>query len=296
MNFRQLEIMISIVRHGSFTGAASDLYLTQPTISAQVDSLEKELGVLLFDRQPRRTVLTEAGRLFYPYALDIIELRNRACERLKHYQETVEGTVRVAASSTPGNYLLPRLIGPFAQRFPAVSFQVATSSTAQVVEAIADYRAEVGLVGSVPAHEQFGCLTIGRDRMVAIAPPNPELADSGQVGLRQLTESPFIIRRPGSATRAVLEQALAGVGLSIGDLRVVLETDSLEAVKNSVRAGLGISVVPELSLRGNEGVRRLALADLEITREFYAVFHRRRVFSPAVNAFLKYLEQEVALR
>lgn len=292
MNFRQLEVFVGIVKHGSFTRAANALYLTQPTVSTHIDLLEEELGVLLFERQGREVLLTEAGRLFYPYAADILSLRDKVIDAVNRYKEQIAGSITVASSTTPGNYLLPRLIKPFCTEYADVRFKIAISNSAKVLDAVRDYQADIGLVGLTAKDKQLEFVPVCQDKMVVIASSAyPCSGGNKALSVAQIKAENLIIRSPGSATRQVLERALNEIGQSLSDLNVIMEVDSLEAIKNFVKYGAGISIVPSISVCPEEPLKVFSLAGLKICRTFYLVYHRKRVLSPAVKEFVKYVQE-----
>lgn len=292
MNFRQIEVFVGIVKYGSFTAAANALYLTRPTVSTHIDLLEEELGVLLFERQGREVALTEAGRLFYPYAADILSLRNKVINAVNRYKEEISGTIAVASSTTPGSYLLPRLVKPFCTEYADVRFKVTISSSAEVIDAVRNYRTDVGLVGLTAKDKQLEFVPIYRDKMVVIAPASYTRNDWNRaLTFSQIKGESFIIRSPGSATREVLERALAEIGQSLSELNVIIEVDSLEGIKNFVKSGVGISIVPSVSVDEEDSLKVFPLAGLKVCRTFYLVYHKKRVLSPAVKEFVKYVQE-----
>jgi len=294
LDFRQLEVFVNVVKCGNFSTAAKELYLTQPTVSSHIDSLEKELGVKLFERRSRKAVLTEAGKNFYPYAIDVLRLKQKGIESISRFKTTIQGKINIAASSTPGIYLLPFLIKPFMKLYPLVRFDVSISNTCTVIDKIMDYKADLGFVGSVYKDRQLEYIPVFEDEMVVITPPGYRTFKGcvKEVSFEEIAEEKFIVRGRGSATRKVFEDALKKSNRKMDELNIILEIDSVEGVKNFVEEGFGISVLPRICVKKEDNLDVFCLKDINLKRRFYAVVHKNRVLTPAVERLITILKKE----
>jgi len=291
VDFRYLEVFISVVEEGNFSKAAKALHLTQPTVSSHIDSLEKELGVILFERRSRQAVLTDAGKNFYPYAEEILQLKQAGMESVMGFKDKLEGNIKISASSTPGSYILPSLIKSFTPRSAKIHFEISISDSFQAVSDILNYRADIGFVGSVYENNQLEYIPIHEDELVVIAPNNAETArlDKSEP-FRAIEGCKFILRRKGSATRETFVKALKKIGKRVESLNVAIEMDSLDGVIECVKQGIGISVISRICVARDQDLKLIKLTDLDLTRTFYATYQKKRVLSPVCSRFIDYLK------
>ncbi len=277
----------------SFTAAAKAMGLTQAAVSQRIQLLERALNVSLFDRRAGRVVVSEAGRTLYAYAQKIDALLREAWREVTGHGPPLAGDLDIAASSVPGEHLLPTLLAGFGRQHPHVRVRAAVSDSLVVTAQVERGEVSVGLVGRKVdrPHLEFRYLT--SDRLVLIAPTGHPLARSATVTADQLAEHPLVIREAGSGSRHCFEQALVRAGRSVSDLRVVLELGSNEAIRDAIRLGVGVAVLSEYAIDPDHDAGRLVarpLADLCINRDMYLVQDRRRVLSPPARLFLNYLE------
>ena len=292
MDLRQLEVFARVVELRSFSRAATALGVTQSTVSEHVRLLEDELGTRLFDRLGRETVATRAGELLHGYARRMLALRMEARQSVDQFLGRVSGTLLVGASSIPGEYVLPSLIGRFHGKFPQVSITLQISDSRGIVEAVLSGEAEVGVVGARPEHRSLETRALMPDELVLVVPPGHPWWGRAQVTLDDLRTEPLVVREPGSGSRETLEHALAEQGSSLADMRVAAEIGSTGAIKQAIRAGLGVSIVSRRAVEEEFRLgllHGLALADLRITRHFYVVTHAGRSRSPLAEVFLDFL-------
>lgn len=295
MDLRQLEVFARVVDARSFSRAAEALGLTQSTVSEHVRLLEDDVGTRLFDRLGRETVPTRAGELLLGYARRMLELRTEARQALEQFLGQVAGTLVVGASTIPGEYLLPALIGRLRARFPGISVSLHIGDTREIVQAVLDGRVEVGVVGARPDSRALEVRELWPDELVVVVPPGHPWFGRSQASLAELSAEPLVVREAGSGSREALEHALEEAGARLGEMRVVAEMGSTGAVKQAVKAGVGVSIVSQRAVE--EDCRLgllwgLRLADLLLTRHFYLVTHAGRSRSPLCRAFLEFLQAE----
>ena len=295
MDLRQLEVFAGVYELRSFSRAASALRLTQSTVSEHVRLLEEELGTRVFDRLSRETVPTRAGELLYGYARQMLLLRTEARQALDQFLGQVTGTLLIGASTIPGEYVLPPAIGRFRERHPRVAITLQISDSRGITQAVLDGQVDLGVVGADPGNRVLEVRALMPDELVLVVPPRHAWAGRSQAILDELRTQPLIVREPGSGSRQALERALEASGRSLADMQVVAEMGSTSAIKQAVKAGVGVSV---MSSRAAEDECRhgllasVKLKDLDVTRHFYVITHGSRSRSPLCRAFLEFLESD----
>jgi DNA-binding transcriptional LysR family regulator len=294
VDFRQLEAFAKVAETRSFSRAAEALRLTQSTISEHVRLLEEDIGTRLFDRLGRETTLTRAGELLHGYARQLLALRGDARQALQQYLGQVAGTLLVGASTIPGEYVIPPLIGAFREKFPQVSIALSISDTRGITDAVLEGRVELGVVGARPEQRTLQAVELMPDELVVVVPPGHAWSGRKQATLDDLRPEPLIVREPGSGSRQALERALEEAGTNLAGMRVVAEMGSTSAIKQAVKAGVGLSIISRRAVE--EECRHgllwcVKLRDLSVTRHFYVVTHAGRSRSPLCQAFLDFLIQ-----
>ncbi|NPV44171.1 MAG: LysR family transcriptional regulator [Firmicutes bacterium] len=302
MDFRQIEAFVHVVRLKSFSKAGEAMYLTQPTISAHINSLENELGIKLLDRSNKEIIPTKAGRIFFDYAVNLINTRDNAIFRLSEYSSKMEGKIEIAVSTIPGQYLLPGVIKDFHEKYHNIRFSILQFDSREVIKELLDGRVEIGIVGSRVENDKLIYDFLTEDQLVLITPNNDRYADinSRTLPFEYIARENFIFREPGSGTRLEFERALKQKGIDPKSLNVIVQMSSPEAIKHSVSIGLGISVVSLLSIKDYLKFRQIRVFDIEglnLRRAFYFVHHKNRPISPITQAFkdftLKYYKSKV---
>ena len=288
-----LDTFAEAAERSSFTAAARALGLTQAAVSQRVQALERELGVPLFRRTGGKVELTDAGRKLHEYARRILDLHREARQEVTGKQAPVKGELAIAASSIPGEHILPAVLAAFGAKHPQVRVRAAVSDSAAVIRSVESGEVSVGLVGRKTDAADLEFRPFARDRMVAVAPPGHALAKKKRVTLAQLAAHPLVLREAGSGSRHSFEQALGRAGRSLSDLRVALELGSNEAIQEAVRRGVGIAVLSTLAVRKEVAAGRLVARDVEgldADREMFVVTDRRRVLPLPARLFVTLLE------
>lgn len=291
MNISQIRSFVAVVDHGSFSAAARALKLSQPAVTMQVQGLEGDVGATLLERRYRRVDLTEAGRTLLPFARRVLAEIETAHSEIERLGETVSGHLDLAVSTTPGQYVLPRLLGEFLRRYPQVTVSLRIYDTTDVVARVESGEAHLGLTGARVPGAKVVYEECGSDELIVIAPPGHPLAGRRSVPLDELAREPFIEREAGSGTRMVLEETLRLAGIDASGLRIVMELGTSEAIVNAVEGGVGVGVVShwmaDKALRLGT-VARLDVERFPVTRPFFAVLPRGEM-SRAAAALLDYL-------
>jgi DNA-binding transcriptional LysR family regulator len=295
MDLRRLEIFAKVAELGSFSRAAQALALTQPTVSEHVRALEDELGVQLLDRLGRGAAATRAGQLLLGYAQRMLALSREAHQAIEHFQGRLAGELIVGGSTIPGEYVLPALIGRFKAKQADISIVLLIGDSRQVNEWVDDGRVELAIVGARPAQRALEARELMGDELVVVVPAEHGWARRETVSLAELQAEPMVVRERGSGSREALERALAAAATGLTAFRVVGEMGSTEAVKQAVRAAMGVALI---SKRAVEDECRAGLvscvrvSNMTVARAFYLVTHRDRSRSPLALAFLTFLESQ----
>jgi DNA-binding transcriptional LysR family regulator len=288
LTLRQLDILEAVARCGSFSRASAELHLTQPAVSMQIKQLEESLGMPLFEHIGKRIHLTEAGR----ETLEASRAVNRELANLEHALADLQGlkggslTVSVASSAS---YLAARLIAAFRQAHPDVRVSLNAVNRETLLKQLADNSVDLVLMGQPPEGFDLEAQPFLDNPLVVIAAPSHPLADMKNIPLQRLAEEPFVGREPGSGTRIAVEKFFEANGLT---LKVAMEMNKNEAIKQAVEAGLGVGVV---SLHGELATRDLRILDVQgfpLLRKWYLVQRQGKRLSPAAQAFAEFVVSE----
>ncbi|WP_271410227.1 LysR family transcriptional regulator [Pseudomonas sp. Q1-7] len=291
MNLHHLKVFLAVAESGSISAGANRLFISQPAVTREIRDLEANIGITLFDRQPRGVVLTEGGRRLLQYAERIFALEAAAERDLRGFASLADGELRLGASATLGSYLLPALIERFHRRFPAVAVDLIVSNTRDVTAQLEDGRISLGFVEGAFDSRIFASHLLDRDRLLPVAGPGHPLAGRGVLEARDLADQDHYLREPGSATRASVEQAYRERGVA---LRTRMSIGSTEALKRLVRDGRGIAWLSPHMVREELSSGRLVhleVSDLRIERELHALWRPGPNLSPAPAAFLELARQ-----
>jgi DNA-binding transcriptional LysR family regulator len=288
-----LETFSKAAELSSFTAAAKALRLSQAAVSQRVQAIEKTLDTPLFNRQGGRVLLTEAGQKLYDYAQRILELHREARREVTGHDSPISGKLSLAASSIPGEHLLPALLSLFGQEHPNIRVRATVSDSMGVMVQVERGEVSLGLVGRKTENPNLEFRYLATDKMVLIVPPGHALSRRKNVSVRQLSRHPLILREVGSGLRHCFEKSLDKAGLSLEDLRVALELGSNEAIKEAVLRGVGIAILSTYAVQKELKAGQLhvlPVSDLHCDRDMYVVHDRRRVLSLPARLFLVFLE------
>lgn len=292
MDFRQLETFVAIAKFKSFSKAADYLFLTQPTISNHIQNLENQLGTILINRTNKKVTLTKAGEILYSHALDILNKRELALFNLEQFKGKIEGTLEIATSTTPEQYILPQFLNSFHRIYPDVKYHLLHFDSLQVVDSIINGEIDFGIVGAREDNKRLNYINLMADRLVVIAPNTAPYRDMNSISIDFLKSSKMILREEGSGTRKIFEQALHQQNISIDGFNVVAYIENTETIKQCVRLGLGLSIVSELSIADEVNfnfLKKIEIEGLDLCRNFYFTYHRYRTLSPLAETFKNYV-------
>ncbi len=282
---RQLQVFVAVAKQESVSKAAQSLALSQSAASTSLSELERQSDCQLFDRAGKRLILNALGQQLLPQAVALLD-QAREIEQLLNGKSGF-GSLEVGATLTVGNYLATLLIGSFMQRHPQCRVKLQVHNTAHVVQQVAHYELDLGLIEGDCQHPDIEVQPWVEDELVVFCAPQHPFARSGQASLEELTREAWVLREQGSGTRLTFDQAMRHHATP---LNIRLELEHTEAIKRAVESGLGISCISRLALR--DAFRRGSLVavetpQLDLTRQFYFIWHRMKYQTAAMREFLE---------
>ncbi len=293
MDFKQIEAFVNVVKYKKFSRAADASFLTQPTISTHINNLEKELNAILLNRQGREITMTKQGEAFYSYAVNILNLREQAVLSVQGMNRDVEGVIEIQTSSIPGQYYVPKLLGEFRSRYPGVKIFLEQSDSRNVMDNIMNQKGEIGFTGTKLSNNLV-YEEIFTDDMILIAPNKGKFAkmESDIIRVQEIVGENFILREDGSGTKKEFEKTEVQGTSILKMVNVIAHMNNMEAIKNAVISGMGISVLSTCAagdLFNNEKIRCFKIAGLNKKRHFYMVRNRTYCLSPGAERFWEYV-------
>ncbi len=293
IDMKELEALVAVVERASFSRAAESLFLTHPTVSTHVAVLEQKLGIKLVVRTSKEVYPTSAGELFYGYAKEILRMRASAVQAVQALTHEMKGTIRVAASTIPGQYYLPRLFQGFRALYPDISFSLEVLDSTEVAEKVAGRKVELGFTGTIVNLSKCVYQPLAEDRLVIVTPNTAKYRVYQPTGfpIRQITQEPFISREEGSGTRLETENFLREMGVDPKDIQIAVEVRSVETIKQMVSEGLGIAVLSKSACADYCQFKKLLAFNfdsIKLRRKLYLVRHKNSILSPAAQAFYDY--------
>ncbi len=291
-NFR-LKVFRTVAQSLNFRKASEALLISQPAVTQQIKALEEELGTPVFNRTRGKVTLTEAGTALLGYAERLKTLADEAAQAVAEISGQHRDELRVGASQTIGQYLLPNLLAGFLKSHGNVTLSGSSGNTDDVLQNLADHKIDLALVEGPCSRGDVKSEPFMEDQMLLVVPPDHEWADA-EVDLESLTEMPFITRELGSGSRRVVENALRKAGLRVQKLRYALTLDSTEGILSAVEAGLGVAFVSRWAVRNQLSLGTLKLARLKgvkLSRVFSVAYRIGPVPAGSAGAFHRFLLQ-----
>jgi len=288
---RQLQILVAVARHGGYTRAAEALHLTQPTVSMQVKKLSEAIGMPLFEQSGKKLRLTPAGRKTLDASRDILNRLELLGGEISSLTGEVKGELRIAVVTT-AKYFMPHLLGVFVQRYPDVEPRLIVTNREKILERLEEAQDDLLIMGKVPNELDVQSTPFLDNDLVVIAPPGHRLAKKRAIPLKRLLEERILLREPGSGTRLAMDKLFSERRLV---LEPYMELGSIEAIKQAVMAGLGISVMSEHNLRlelDSGKIRVLDVKGFPLRRHWFAVHASNRKLSLVAQTFLDFIRDE----
>lgn len=290
MNYDHLKTFLAVAEQKSFTKAAQLLHLSQPTVTAHIKALERDLDITLFERNTKLVELTPAAKILYRYAKQIIRLWEKAEQEILNMSRSLQGRLTIACSLTIGENILPAILRELKQTFPHLQLSVEITNTTQILSRIKSHTLDLGFIEAPIEDPALILEPFMQDQLVLIAAPDFFPPERTSITKEELLELPLVLREKGSGTRAVMEHHLAQSGLEPDELNVVLELGSTESVKSAVESHLGVSILSQTAISKELQLNLLkaySLEGLAMTRHFYLVHHRDTVLKPMQEALIQ---------
>lgn len=296
MDLGQLEAFVQVAEWGSFSRAAEALGLTQPSVTARIQALERDLRETLFDRNGRGVRLTEVGEVFLPHAQRVLKALQDGRDAVQSMQRLELGTLRLGAAPTISTYVLPELLTTFRSRYPGVEVSVRTEYSQQIVQLVLADEVQVGLERTI-THPDVVTVPLYRDEVVLVVAPAHPFAARGRATIAEVSQQPLIMFNRGSSYYTLVYTALRQAGAPV---EPAMELDNMEATKKMVEEGLGIAVLPKVAVERE--VAEGALRAIEVEgmtmpqREISVIYRRGRPLSRAARAFIELLEERYKVK
>ena len=294
MNLKQLEAFVQVSESGSFSKAAKELFLTQPTISAHISSLEKELNVRLFIRNTKEVSLSDDGKDLYRYAKQITDLEKAIEERFYMDSDDGKHVITIAASTIPAQYLLPKVLMCYRERYPKEQIKIMETDSSEVVTQVVDHMVDVGFTGTVLEKKHCKYTPFYKDELAVITPDTPEyriLKEQNRDDIDWIKRKPLILREEGSGTRKEAEKQLKNAGISMEDLDIVASIANQETIKKSVKQGMGITVLSRLAAEDEDGLLIFPIPGADEGRDINLVYNKNYQMTRSADRFIRIVKE-----
>ena len=297
MNLKQLEAFVQVAEGGSFSKAAKELFLTQPTICSHISSLERELNARLFVRNTKEVSLSEDGIKLYKYAKQMLDLQREIEVTFGMDEEGESHAVTIAASTIPAQYLLPEVLTRFSERYPQEQIRIQETDSSKVVMQIVDHRVDIGFTGTVLEKKHCKYIPFYKDELVIITPNTPkyqELAQGNKEDISWIKKEHVIMREEGSGTRKEAELQLKGAGVKFAGLDIIASIENQETIKKSVRQGMGISVLSKLATAdevANGEILAFPIPNSDEGRDINLVYNKNYQMTRSAERFIKVVKE-----
>jgi len=292
LELKQLEAFVKVYELQNFSKAADELFLSQPSISAYINALEKEVGSKLIHRSTKTFQATKSGTLLYEYAKEILSLHDKGVAALKNLSENNVGTIDILASSVPAQYILPEVLGAFHCLHPNVTFNITQMDSAEVINGIMLHKGEIGFVGALIDNAKCEYQHFMSEKLVLIAPNHPRFELINAVNIFELFHSEyFIAREIGSATRLEYEAYLKAIGVSLREMKISACLNNTQSIIQAVANGLGLAFVS--SFAAKEYIQQKLVLSIDVAnlpkRDFYIVQKKDSFTMPSVETLIEFI-------
>jgi DNA-binding transcriptional LysR family regulator len=292
LDIHQLEIFAKVSELRSFSKAAKEMYLTQPTISQHIHALEEYLGTKILDRLGKEVVPTKAGEILYRYAKQITSVRAEAQQALDHFLGKKSGHLTLGASTIPGEYIVPSLLGEFKKHYPAISITLRIGDTEEIVNELLARKIEFGIIGAKIVNPRLQYTPFVEDELIVVVPQGHRWWNRRSIDIDELTDEPFIMREEGSGTRISMEKRLQHHGITADNLNIIAEVGSTTAVKQAIKAKLGISLISARAVEEeikSKQFKKVPIKRVHFIRTFFIIRDKKQTISPPCKALIPFL-------
>ncbi len=300
MNLEYLKTFQALIQLGSFSAVAKKLSISQPAVSFQMQKLEHDLGVRLVNRNQKRLSITDAGRRLLEFAKTVSGEEYELMKDIGHMRNEIMGELLIAASTTPGEYILPDLVGAFIKKHTAVKAHVAIEDSASVISSVKDGIYEVGFCGSAPPKGQgIESFKVAEDEIVLIVSPEHPFASRKQISFTEMKNESFIFREATSGTQRSVEIMMEKAGFNVMQLTPRLILGSSQAIVSAVEKHAGIAFVSNLAIKKSlesGTIRQIDIADIHMRRDFFCIYYAERLETKIIEEFVKFIRLKTAKR
>lgn len=289
-SIKQIRTFINVADYKSFTHAAEAMFMTQPAVSAQIKALEETFGLSLIERNDKRVQLTEAGKLFYREAKEILAVYDRVVESMDEFKGLKKGRLSLGASTIPGEYLMPRFIGEFRKLYPGISVSLIVADTNQVIDLLYERKIDLGVVGAKTESNHVEFIPFLQDELILLAGRDMVIPET--ISCQEFLSFPMLSREAGSGTRSVVKECLAAQGIEESDLNIMMELGSTQSIITGVAGNLGLGFVSkwaaEAALKAGV-VKQIMICDLDFRRRIFVARAKNAATTRSRDKFISHL-------
>ena len=296
MEIKQLEIFACVARNLNFSKAAEELYISQPSVSAQISALEKTIGAQLLARNTKGVSLTKTGMDFLTYAQKILSLRDQAIHELKGEDRSANGAIDIISSTIPAQHLLPEIIASFQKQWPNIVFCLEQADSQRAIKRMGSFRYDFGMVGTAPDASRFNCHPVFDDELVLAVPKDvQQKSESIRENFAEfILRTPFIMREAGSGTRKEIEALLSKIGVDAAGLRIPAYFSDTHSILLAVSHGMGASLVSKVAAKMYVDAGLLKAVEMKdplFRRQIYLIYNKELWLPPVQQAFASHARQ-----
>ncbi len=291
MDFKQLECFVKVIDKKSFSKASELLYMTQPAVTSNIQKLELFLDCKLINRNGKAISMTKEGEILYLYAIELIKLREKALHDVKFNKKNLIDNLKITASTIPSQYILPKIVSNFKKEFKDLKIDLSVGSSRDVIEDVLAGKINIGFVGSEYKNKSLEYIDFFDDELVMIISKDIQFYNK-EISLKEIGKFDIFVRKEGSGTRSILENALNNIGKTLSFFKSVNEVQSCQFIKSIVELGGGIGFVSKLDIKNEIKLGLLnsyKVKELKLNRKFKMVYAKDRHFSPAEIAFKDFI-------
>jgi len=297
LNLDYLRTFLKVVQLGNFSEVAKELSISQPAVSFQIQRLERDLGVRLFDRHMKKIAVTEAGKRLIKFAEKVEKERAQLFADIDQLRDEVTGDLIITASTIPGEYLLPSILSEFKQRYPSIGVQVAISDSINVINGVKSGEYEIGFCGAAPESNDLEFFKMARDEIVLIVTKGHPFAGKKKITFADIAGEPIISREESSGTRRSLEKLLLDGGNDVKSFEPKLVLSTSQSIVSAVEEGIGIAFVSSLAIKKSVAlglVKQVLIDGVKMSRDFFCVYRKEHIVSRLLEEFISFVRAQAA--
>ena len=294
MDLWQLKVFTSVIDKKNFSKAGEAIYISQPTVSSHIKELEDHFGCRLIDRMGREALPTKAGKLLYSYSKKLLKMMAETESAMSEFLGNINGELTIGGSTIPSGYIIPEIIGPFAQKYPEVIISLISGDTSQVIELILNGKTEIGIVGAEINHPLITQEKLIDDEMKLIVPASHKWANKSRINFSMLSQEPFLAREHGSGTWKSIKKNMAEADFNSKDLNITARLGSTVSVIRGILCNAGISILSTIAVKDaveTGRLKTLRVEGLDLKRNFYLTTHKKYSLSPLSRVFSEFIKE-----